>query len=123
MKRRNTKSKEQVLQIFRQENTALSHDMIQAKLESVERATIYRILNRFHEDGVLHKVTGEDNKQYFALCKNCEHGQHKHHHLHFQCLSCKTVECLENEITFSIPQGYQFQDFQALMTGTCSRCV
>ncbi len=123
MKRRNTKSKEKVLQFFKNEKIALSHEMIQSKLKSIDRATIYRILNRFHEDGIVHKVIGADGKGYFALTTTCGKDNHHHRHLHFQCKRCQKVECLKDEVMFSVPKGYQFQDFQGLVTGICNTCT
>ncbi len=123
MKRRNTATKQKVLQAFKKENRALSHEMLQASLDSIDRATIYRILNRFHEDGVVHKILGADGKQYFALCVDCEEDHHRHDHFHFQCSSCQKMECMEDEVSVSIPQGYQFQSFRGLIVGICSDCA
>ncbi|MEM9916551.1 MAG: transcriptional repressor [Bacteroidota bacterium] len=123
MKRRNTPSKRKILEILKEANSALSHDMIQARLDaSIDRATIYRILNRFCEDGQAHKVIGGDGKQYFA-CGMERGGKHKHHHFHFKCLSCGKVECLENEIQIELPEGYVAEKYNALISGRCKSCT
>ncbi|WP_435524357.1 Fur family transcriptional regulator [Chryseobacterium indoltheticum] len=61
-------------------------------------ATIYRVLNRFCEDGILHRIVAEDGKQYFAVCIKCDEKKLTDHHFHFRCTQCETIECLPNEV-------------------------
>lgn len=124
MKRRNTKSTSEVLSILNDANSALSHEMIQEKMsEKIDRATIYRILSRFLEDGVVHEIIADDNKKYFALCEDCEvNHQHHHNHFHFRCLSCGSVECLEEEVNVNLPKGYRAVGFNGLVSGYCLNC-
>lgn len=123
MKRRNTTSKIEILTTLKSSDSALSHDMIQAELNTtIDRATIYRVLNRFCDDGLVHRIIGDDGKQYFALCVNCEEKKHQHNHFHFRCLNCGMVECLKNEIEVTLPLGYVSENFNGLISGHCSRC-
>ncbi len=122
MKRRKTKSKEDVLKTLKSNGTAMSHDMIETKIEDYNRATIYRILNRFQEDGIVHRIVGIDGKQYFAICTNCEQKNHSHNHLHFQCTNCKRVECLKEEPRIDLPKNYVMHDFNGLISGLCGNC-
>lgn len=126
MKRRLTDSKIDVLNVLKKANSALSHDMLQPLLDThMDRATIYRILNRFCEDGLVHKTHGDDGKQYFALCHDCTKTghEHSHTHYHFRCLSCGKVECLTSDIHIPLPTGYIFENFNGFITGRCSICV
>ncbi len=125
MKRRKTKSQEAILTILKDSKLALNHDMLQAKLKSkMDRATIYRILNRFSEDGLIHKIIGDDGKQYFAICINCgeQNKSHSHNHLHFRCLKCGKVECLNNDIEISLPKEYTSKTFNGFISGYCNHC-
>jgi len=48
MKRRNTKSKKAILTALKSVNYALNHEMLQDMISpNIDRATIYRVLNRF----------------------------------------------------------------------------
>lgn len=125
MKRRKTKSKKEIFNVLKSSGSALSHDMIQSELESdIDRATIYRVLNRFHDDGVVHKIVGDDGKQYFALCPDCgeKNEAHTHHHFHFRCLACEKVECLDDEVSISLPKGYVSANFNGIISGYCRDC-
>jgi len=124
VKRRKTESTDEIYSILKESKSALSHDMIQEKISNnIDRATIYRILNRFSKDKIVHKVIGDDGKQYFAFCVNCQEKKHKHNHFHFRCKNCGKVECLESEIKISLPKDYVFEDFNGVISGVCSNCT
>jgi len=126
MNRRNTSSKQEVLDVIAKSNLALSHDMINERLSiKIDRATIYRILNRYCEDGLLHKVIGDNGKQYFALCKKCDETNcsHSKSHYHFRCEKCGNVECLENDIKINVPEGYVITNTNAMLSGVCKSCI
>ncbi|MEK6151736.1 transcriptional repressor [Flavobacteriaceae bacterium 3-367] len=125
MKRRNTGPKTAVLGALKAANAALSHDMLQSELgTAINRATIYRVLNRFCEDGRVHRIVGDDGKQYFALCLNCDEqkGAHNHNHFHFKCVACGKVECLDHEIAVPLPDGYSLERFNGWISGRCNSC-
>lgn len=125
VKRRSTPSKAEILKILKTENSALSHETLQSKLSTpMDRATIYRILNRFCADGKVHKVIGDDGKQYFALCNNCKEKktEHTHNHFHFKCLQCGKVECLKSEMKAELPPGYLLESYNGLISGKCKNC-
>ncbi|MDO6803067.1 transcriptional repressor [Wenyingzhuangia sp. 1_MG-2023] len=123
MKRRNTPTTEAVLNVLKKTGKAMSQDAIEQKIEiEINRATIYRVLNRFCEDGILHKVVAEDSKQYFALCLECDKNQESIHHFHFRCIKCETIECLPGEVNFSIPDKYKVNNVNCVLTGTCDEC-
>ena len=123
MQRRNTATKEAVLQLLQHSRKAMSQDAIERKISiDINRATIYRVLNRFCEDGILHKIVAEDGKQYFALCVKCEEKQIENNHFHFRCLRCQTIECLPELVHFSLPEGYSVEAVNCLLTGHCGAC-
>ncbi len=125
MKRRRTQSQAKILNILKSSGSALSHEMLQSELEAeMDRATIYRVLNRFYDDGLVHKVVGDDGIQYFAYCAGCDkpNNKHNHNHFHFKCLKCGNVECLQDKIQIPLPKGYVLKDFNGLISGYCNRC-
>ena len=124
MRRRNTNIKTAILDCLKETKEALSHEMLESELKgSVNRATIYRALNSFYEDGIVHKVYSDDGKQYFAYCLNCDENKHRHNHFHFRCTKCGKVECLEQEIEIDLPTGYTFTNFNAIISGLCAGCI
>ncbi len=125
MKRRNTPTKQAVLDLFDSCSSALNQEQIETQLHGkMDRATIYRILNNFCEDGIMHKVIGDDGINYFAKCKTncCKEKQHHHDHFHFRCTSCNQLICLDEEITLHLPEGFSMKDCNCVITGICSTC-
>lgn len=123
MKRRNTPTKEAVLALLTTAGKAMSQDAIEKKIDvTIDRATIYRVLNRFCEDGILHKIVAEDGKQYFAVCIKCDEKKLDDHHFHFRCKNCQTIECLAVPVQFSLPAGYNVESVNCVLTGVCKDC-
>lgn len=124
MKRRNTTSKEAVLSVLRASRKAMSQDVIEKQVSvEVDRATIYRILNRFCEDGLVHRIIADDGKQYFAVCVSCDSKKElPEHHFHFRCTQCQTIECLPSLVQFSVPKGYDVERMNCVLVGRCKDC-
>ncbi|MDF2932383.1 MAG: transcriptional repressor [Chryseobacterium sp.] len=124
MKRRSTPTKEAVLTLLTNTGKAMSQDAIEKKIQlNIDRATIYRVLNRFCEDGILHRIVAEDGKQYFAVCIRCDEKKLADHHFHFRCTACQTIECLPVPVQFSLPQGYHVESVNCILTGICKDCA
>jgi len=124
MKRRNTGSKEAVLALLTNSKKAMSHDAIERQLEGeADRATIYRILNRFCEDEVVHKIVADDGKQYFAVCRKCKDLTVPDNHFHFRCTNCQTIECLPAMVDFSVPRRYKVERMNCVLIGLCKDCA
>ena len=124
MKRRNTISKEAVLAVLTSRRRALSQDAIVKQLDiEVDRATVYRILNRFCEDGIVHKIVADDGKQYFAVCVQCDDMIIPANHFHFRCNQCETIECLPTLVEFTVPEKYTVQEMNCVLIGVCKDCV
>ncbi|MDO5979687.1 Fur family transcriptional regulator [Flavivirga spongiicola] len=122
-KRRNTPTKEAVLNVLKKEGKAMSQNSIEKKISiAINRATIYRVLNRFCDDGILHRIVAEDGKQYFALSTKTNKIKLVENHLHFMCIKCETLECLPAEVNFSIPDTYLVENVNCVLSGTCKEC-
>ncbi len=123
MKRRNTATQEAVLSILTNNKRAMSQDAIVKQMAvDADRATIYRILNRFCEDEIVHKVVADDGKQYFAVCVKCDDVTAPINHFHFRCTECETIECLPTQVEFTIPEKYIVQQMNCILVGVCKNC-
>lgn len=124
MKRRNTATQEAVLSILTNEKKAMSQDAIVKQMDvEADRATIYRILNRFCEDEIVHKIVADDGKQYFAVCVKCDKKKMPNNHFHFRCTKCETIACLPTLVEFSVPKKYIVQQMNCVLVGVCKDCV
>ncbi|OAV75528.1 putative TonB-dependent receptor precursor [Bacteroidales bacterium Barb7] len=122
--KRNTKSKQMVMNILSSSSTALCHEDIEGQLpDKMDRVTIYRILQGFCEDGKVHKIVGENGKTYYALCHDCLAEKHNDNHVHFRCLKCETVSCIDEPLAVpKLPSGYSISNITCLISGYCPQC-
>lgn len=121
---RNTVAKTKVLELLSHSEVALSHTEIESEIEiPVNRVTIYRILDRLIDEGIIHKIVNTDGAMKYALCHNCTMTHH-HNHVHFSCQKCKAVTCLEGvEPTFKLPSDYKIQEVNFTVSGLCPNCL
>ena len=69
---RKTKSLELVLNEFQILTTAISVIELIKKLNSkLNKTTIYRILEKLEDDGILHSFLGNNGTKWYAKCRNC----------------------------------------------------
>lgn len=125
-KLRQTDCRRQVLNAFLEKSAAIGQPELEKKLSEFDRVTIYRTLTTFLEKGVLHKVLNDKGAAKYALCSNkCDEHQHHDEHVHFKCLECGELECIDNlKIpTFTLPKGYTFVNANLLIQGHCKMCV
>jgi Fur family ferric uptake transcriptional regulator len=123
MKRRNTAIQDAVLTVLTSKRRAMSQDAIVKQMPlDADRATIYRILNRFCEDEIVHKIVADDGKQYFAVCVKVDDMAIPANHFHFRCTKCETIECLPVLVKFSISEKYTVQRTNCVLVGLCKEC-
>ena len=121
---RKTRNLELVLDAFRDTQEALSAHLLMDRLPAyVNRSTVYRLLDRLEDDGVLHSFLASENIKFYALCRGCNQSGHVHRHAHFQCTSCSQVVCIEQEVV--VPTLYQgrVDEAQVLLKGQCATCM
>jgi Fur family ferric uptake transcriptional regulator len=124
VKRRNTQIQQSILQLFADKPRALSHTEIENMLDvNADRATIFRVMNRFVEDGIAHKIVSDEGKSYFALCTGkCTNTHHHDNHSHFRCTKCNAMECMHDNVRISLPKGYTLLHSNIVVTGICNNC-
>lgn len=120
---RKTKSVKAILNTFAQGDDAISVvHLIDLFQDQMNRTTVYRILERLEEEGVLHSFIGKDGRRWYAKCKNLPSGKPIGTHPHFQCKSCGKVECLPFEVEIPTLPNYKVDAVEFLIVGECGDC-
>lgn len=123
-----TQSRAEILDIFLENDSALSQREIEDQMQThCDRVTIYRTLSSFLDRGILHKVLDDSGAMKYARCPDgCEVGvAHQHDHVHFKCNSCEETLCIE-EVRLPVlhlPKGYTLEKVNVLMQGLCPKCA
>ena len=123
---RNTQSRRDVLHhlVEAGEHAMTSHE-IEQNIEDIDRITLYRILKTFEDAGLIHSVADGSGKTKYATCSTeCKGGDHQHDHIHFHCRVCETTTCLDQVIptTIRLPETYQVEHMEFVVSGVCSEC-
>ncbi len=83
-----------MIRLFQEQNRRLDapevHLLLRDTLPRLGLPTVYRILEELRDIGVLVRVTGEDRRLHYSLCRSTV----RHHH-HFVCRKCLKVEEVE----------------------------
>jgi len=77
---------------------------------SMDKATFYRNIAKFEEEGLVWKFESEDKKWYFELIKQP--------HAHFLCKACKKIECVK-QVNIKL-SGYLIES--VVLKGICNDC-
>ena len=117
---RQTQSLKRILNEFEKEPKALSTvDLIERLRKDHNKTTIYRVLDRLEDDGVLHSFQGTDGVKFYAKCHGCSKSRHSDIHPHFQCVSCGKMDCLDVRVSIPKVPNRKVLSSQLLLQGHC----
>jgi len=121
---RNTKTVKLLLKLFDKESNALSVvDLVSIFSKEMNKTTVYRILHRLEEVGILHSFIDKDGlKRYAKGDQRTSSSGDQITHPHFLCEDCGVSTCLPLKIsTPSIP-NYIIKSSEQLYLGQCKDC-
>jgi len=105
-----TSARVALLEILQKAKKPLSYEDIKADI-SMDKATFYRNIAKFEEQGILNSFESNDKKRYFEL--------RLIPHAHFVCVSCNKIECL-SDLDIKL-DGYIVNN--VIVNGKCKDCV
>ena len=115
----------EIIREFLQKQVALAHSDLEDSLNNqFDRVTIYRTLNTFLEQDIIHKVLDDSGSTKYALCSHEDAHDHDHEHVHFKCENCGETTCLENISlpVVKLPEGFRKKEMNLLVQGICDKC-
>lgn len=119
-----TANRQLILQILTDQNSAISLPELEVKLETIDKATIYRNLKTFEHNGLIHSIDDGSGSLKYALCKVSCNCKPEDLHVHFMCYKCKTTYCLHNTAIpqFELPTGFSLESVNMVVKGICVNC-
>lgn len=119
---RQTKAIKTILNSFEDE-AILSVDLVNKLDGKFNKTTVYRVLERLEQEGILHSFKGKSGRLWYAKCNGCSSGKHTDVHPHFQCNKCGKTECIDiGRVQFNVP-NYVIEHSEILLYGICSNCI
>jgi Fur family ferric uptake transcriptional regulator len=120
-----TSARVQILAVLLNAGSALTHGEVEARLGkslSVDRVTVYRVLEWLTEVGLAHRITESDRIwRFIALPEGRSSGS-----AHFTCTCCSQTIFLPGRVsarTPRLPAGYRVQQRELSIRGLCSECA
>lgn len=121
---RKTKSIEVLLNEFQKQSEAISAiELIERVSPKLNKTTVYRVLDKLEDDGILHSFLGSNGIKWYAKCNGCSEYGHLDIHPHFQCLECGKVDCLTVDVPIPKIPNRKVTTSQVLIQGTCETCL
>ncbi len=119
-----TDSRIDVLERFYNTIHALSFKDLEDQLEGYDRVTLYRTLNSFIDQGIIHRIPNDTGSACYGICfETCTPEQHYHNHIHFKCIKCGYIDCLpDTHIPLIDLPGYEIIDSNLIINGICKDC-
>ena len=121
---RKTKTVKLLVECFKQKNSALSVVELVSKFKGqMNKTTVYRILNRLEESGILHSFADREGLKRYAK-GNQKPGsmEGSNLHSHFLCNDCGISSCLPLEIPVPYLPNTRIDSSDHLLTGQCENC-
>lgn len=115
---RHSKKRDLILKVF-ETGDLLDANSVCEKVPQVDRATIYRNLALFVNQGVLREVNIKKGITHYELNREDDH------HQHFICDNCDKVIPVDvnpKMIKSIVPTGAEFSDFELSLRGKCDEC-
>lgn len=105
-------------------NRAFSLTDLETVLETVNKSTIFRTLNLFHENLLIHNIDDGSGSIKYSICSDscmCTVGEL---HVHFNCNRCKNTFCLESIAIppIQLPDKFLLESVNFVMKGMCEDC-
>ncbi|MDX2218377.1 MAG: Fur family transcriptional regulator [Burkholderiales bacterium] len=108
---------------------AMTHQEITDALaadQAVDRVTVYRVLEWLVEQGLAHRIAGEDRVWRFSVSRGkVTGGGHDHRHAHFACTQCGQTFCLGDmpaDVKVKLPAGFRTEAVELTLRGVCGHC-
>lgn len=113
-----------MLEVFEHTTEALAGvDLVDRLQREMNKTTVYRILERLVDEGLVHSFKDQDGLQWFAKCQGCSSSHHTDSHPHFQCRDCGKTECLSLDIPVPSVPYHKIDSAEFLLIGICDDCL
>ena len=121
---RKTKTLKIILDLFDKRDNAYSVvELVSIFSKKMNKTTVYRILDRLEDSGLLHSFLDKDGlKRYAKESSMINTSQKNTDHPHFVCDDCGISICLPLEVNIPSIPNFKINNSEHLYTGQCHDC-
>lgn len=98
---------------------------IEAALDTMDKASIFRVLELLAEKEIVHLIEDGSRSLKYELCTNLGHHDIHDHHVHFYCERCKETFCFKevHVPVIEMPEGFRAHAVNYMLKGICPKCA
>lgn len=114
-----------ILRTMMEMKRAVSMTDLEAKLDTVDKSTIFRTLSLFLSHHLIHGVDDGSGSLKYAVCEDCCMCTVEDQHTHFYCEHCHNTYCIRNvhAPTVVLPDGFVQTSINYVIKGICADCA
>lgn len=121
----NTKQKDLLLNVIRKHNHSFTiKEIFEEVKDSVGLTTVYRLVDKLVEEGIINKYIDKDNVTYYEYLEKCDSSNH----FYLKCencgemihVDCDCIEELSNHIVNE--HGFELNHDHIIIKGLCKKC-
>lgn len=112
-----------VFSVLEQSTSPLSMAEIVDILETLDRSSVFRTLNVFSDNDLVHCIDDGSGSLKYEVCRR-EHHCAQDMHAHFLCTRCGRLYCLDNVAipSISLPNAFEANSYNFVIKGICASC-
>lgn len=113
-----------ILKAMLEQDEAFSLADIEIALDTVDKSTLSRTINLFHDKLLIHSIDDGSGSMKYSVCSPDCGCTPRDLHVHFHCNNCDKTLCLENTPIpkVSLPKGYLLEGINFVINGLCDHC-
>ena len=107
-----------------EEHLAFSLLDLENRLDTVDKSTIYRTINHFHKQLLIHSIDDGTGSIKYSLCSPGCDCSLTDSHIHFSCSNCHRTFCMEKLAIpkIKLPEGFHYDTVNFVFKGVCKEC-
>ena len=113
-----------VLRQLMEASQTLTLRELEEALAPADRSTIFRTLNLFVQQHVVHVVDDGSGATRYEICHGHHTDDEDDRHPHFRCIHCGRTICLTEQRMppITLPEGFVSHHSNYIITGLCAEC-
>lgn len=113
-----------ILKSMMEQTEAFSLADIEIKLDTVDKSTLSRTINLFHDKLLIHSIDDGSGSMKYSVCDVSCMCNPRDLHVHFHCNKCDATLCLENIAIpkVELPKGFKLEGVNFVLKGLCDHC-
>jgi Fur family ferric uptake transcriptional regulator len=113
-----------ILKAMMEQHAAFSLYSLEESLDTIDKSTISRAINLFHEKLLIHSIDDGSGSIKYSVCQPGCMCQIEQLHVHFNCIRCHQTYCMESisipEV--KLPAGFILENVNFVLKGLCDSC-